>query len=153
MSESLTAASWETAFAVVRQLGPGTTVRVSKADESSLPPLRVRQSNVPYSVHKGALSVYREDSPGEHLQIREYPDEWTVELDRHNPHYRPARHVALDTRRYARDAVSTPLSTALAVAVFSPIRSVQLVEQLSGAAIAAPLSALDSGISLLRNAV
>lgn len=151
MEEPLTVESWRQAIAAVRHLDLDEPVRVPKAAEPALPAgLPLRRSNVPWSVHKGATNVYREDVPGEHLQIREYRDHWTVQRDSHNPHYRPARHLALDTGDYTLDAVSNPLLTATGLALFGPIRGVQFVESVSSEALGAYLSLLDRGVGLAR---
>jgi hypothetical protein len=94
---TLTLSSWPVALAVVRHAAPDPEVTVPKAAEPALPNLPLRRANVPFSVHRGAWRVYREDVPVEHVQIREYADRWTVELDRHNPRYRPVWHVATGT--------------------------------------------------------
>ena len=97
MDEPQRASEWSTALTVARSAGYDREVLVSKADEPTLPAsLSVRRSDFPWSIHKAANAVFREDTPGEHLQIREYPTFWTVSLDRYNPHYRPVEHVTLD---------------------------------------------------------
>lgn len=97
MGEVLTAASWGQAIAMARQIGDETPVVVSKAVEPALPEhLDARLSNFPYSIHKGSFRVYRENTPGTHLQIREYTDHWELTVDTHNPHYRPFSHARGD---------------------------------------------------------
>jgi hypothetical protein len=97
MAEALPAASWGQAIAMARQIGDETPVIVSKAVEPALPDhLEVTASNFPYSLHKGAFRVYRESTPGRHLQIREYTDHWELTLDSNNPHYRPLSHARGD---------------------------------------------------------
>lgn len=124
--------SWDAALALVRHDVPGAEVAVSKRAEPILPPeLPVRRSNVPWSVHKGARRVYREDRPGEHVQIREYPDRWTVQLDSSNPHYRPVRHVVLDTGPYARTVFANPLGTTSDALLYGPVRTLQFSAQLA----------------------
>lgn len=151
MTELLTAESWDEALVLLEQLGCGTHVTVSKADEPALPPgLRLRRSNVPWSVHKGATAVYRQDTPGTHVQIRDYADRWVVELDNHNPRYRPARHVAVDTREYVRTVVSQPLWSLTGVTLFTPVRSVQFAEEMATLAAGTPLSLLARGLETAR---
>jgi hypothetical protein len=151
MSEPLTAATWTDAVFLLRQLGPGTKVEVSKADEPSLPAdLNLRRSNVPWSVHKGARAVYREDTPGEHVQLREFPDRWTLELDRHNPRYRPARHVAADTTDYTIAALSDPFWTLTGFTLYTPVRSIQFAEEMTALAVETPVSILGRGIEAAR---
>lgn len=97
MAEVLTAASWGQAIAMARQIGEETPVTVSKTVEPALPAhLDVQLSNFPYSLHQGAFRVYRECTPGEHIQIREYTDHWELTLDSNNPHYRPFSHARAD---------------------------------------------------------
>ncbi|WP_255151399.1 hypothetical protein [Halorarius halobius] len=151
MDEPLTAASWPEAVTLVRQLGAGTKARVPKSAGSPPDDLRLRRSNVPWSVHRGAAAVYREDVPGEHLQVREYGDHWLVELDRHNPHYRPARHVAVDTRSYTVNALSNPVWTAIGIALFTPVRSLQFTEEVATLAVDAPKSLVESGLETARD--
>lgn len=124
--------SWDAALALVRHVVPDAEVTVSRLAEPILPPgLPVRRSSVPWSVHKGARRVYREDRPGEHVQIREYPDRWTVELDSFNPHYRPVRHVVLDTGPYTREALTHPVRTTTDALLYGPIRTVQFGVQIA----------------------
>lgn len=137
--------SWDAALTIVRQLVPEAMVTIPKEAEPTLPEgVSVRRSNVPWSIHKGAWRVYREDRPGDHLQIREYPDRWTVELDQHNPHYRPLRHVAVDTTDYTRNAARHPIGTASDVLVFGPVRSAQLAAGVATSAALAPITMLDT---------
>lgn len=119
--------SWAAAIGLLRHVLPDAEVTVSKQTEPLLPSdLPVRRSNAPWSVHKGARRVYREARRGTHLQIREYPDRWVLEVDASNPHYRPIRHVALDTGPYTLAALAHPLRTTLALALYAPARSVQV---------------------------
>lgn len=97
MGEPLRASEWSAALAAARRAGYDREVIVSKVDEPTLPSdLPVRRSDFPWSIHKAARAVYREDSPGTHIQIRDYPTFWAVSVDRHNPHYRPVEHATLD---------------------------------------------------------
>lgn len=97
MAHGVTVEGWDEALLTVRQLEYGETVTVPKSAEPALPAtLDVRLSNFPWSIHDGAFRVYREDTPGEHVQIREYPDRYEVSLDRYNPHYRPFGHARSD---------------------------------------------------------
>lgn len=154
MSEPVAAGSWSDALLLVQQLGPCTQVEVSKADEPSLPrSLNLRRSNVPWSVHKGARAVYREDVPGEHVQLREYPDRWTLEVDRHNPRYRPARHVAVDTRNYTMSVLSDPLWTLTGFTLYTPVRSIQFAEEMAALAVETPFSVLGRGVAAARKRI
>lgn len=99
MGERLEAPGWDEARGLARALGPGATVSVPKSAAPTLPDDdRIAPANFPWSLHKGAVRVYREDEPGGHLQIREYPTRWTVEYDRFNPRYRPVSHARRDIR-------------------------------------------------------
>lgn len=74
--------SWDAAVTLLRHVVPDAIVTVPKATEPTLPTdLPLRRSDVPWSIHKGARRIYRETRPGIHLQIREYSDRWTAELD------------------------------------------------------------------------
>ena len=122
MGETYTAEGWEEALAVAKHLGPEASVAVPKSVEPSLPPdVELRNSNFPWSIHKGARRVYREDSPGEHLQVREYLDRWTVAVDHFNPHHRPIGH--------ARNDVSTGVVATLPL--FATMQTVRVAGQLT----------------------
>lgn len=126
MVETFEAAEWSTALAHARHLGHEHRVVVSKADEPSLPDdVDLRTSNFPWSIHGGAQRVYREDSPGEHLQIREYRDRWTVSLDRVNPHYQPFGHARSDV----------PAASLASLPLFAATQSVHFAGRLSASAI------------------
>lgn len=142
--------SWETALTIVRYLVPDAEVTVPKESEPLLPTeVSLRRSNVPWSIHKGARRVYREDRRGEHVQIREYADHWTVELDNNNPHYRPMRHVALDTPEYTRRAAAHPISTTTDVLFFGPLRTAQLAQQITVDSVSTLTSMFDRSLDVL----
>lgn len=97
MPDDDTASTWSVAFTRARDPGWDDVITVPKAAEPELPEtLAVRQSPLPFSLPRGAETVYRQDEPGEHYQIREYDDRWTVDYDRYNPHYAPLKHFAAD---------------------------------------------------------
>lgn len=48
------------------------------------------------SFRKGAETVYRGTVHGEDVQVRVYPDRYTIQLDHANPVERPIRHLLLD---------------------------------------------------------
>lgn len=128
--------SWKGALALVRHVASDAEVTVSKRDEPLLPPgVPVRRSNVPWSVHKGARRVFREERPSEHVQIREYPDHWTVEVDSFNPHYRPLRHLMLDTGPYTIASVRHPIRTMTSLLLYAPARTLQVGLQLADPAV------------------
>jgi hypothetical protein len=92
-----TVTDWSEAIGLARSLGYDTDLRVPKSSEPALPAaLSLRRSNFPWSIHKGATTVYRETERGNHLQIREYPRQWVVSRDHYNPHYRPVGHATVD---------------------------------------------------------
>jgi hypothetical protein len=142
---TLEAESWPAALATVRYALPDGEVTVPKWAEPSLPDIPLRRANVPLSVHKGAWRVYREDERGPHVQIREYADHWTVELDRHNPRYRPVRHLAVDTPEYTREAVSHPVRSLFGLFVFGPLRGLQLAEQVTTTVLGSLVEGLQRG--------
>ncbi len=152
--QALEVDSWETALAIVRYVLPDAEVTVPKRAEPLLPEdLPLRRSNVPWSIHKGARRVYREDRPGAHVQIREYDDHWTVQRDRYNPHYRPVRHVALDTPVYTTEAITDPIGTTVDLLLYTPVRSVQLADQLTTDGVSTVASVLELGLApLVRTA-
>ncbi|MFB6083390.1 MAG: hypothetical protein ABEJ94_04010 [Halorientalis sp.] len=122
MVETYEATGWAEALARVRQVGHGNRVVVSKAAEPGLPDsAEVRLSNFPWSIHGGAVRVYREDSPGEHVQIKEFRDRWEVSLDRVNPHYQPLGHARNDV----------PVSSLVSLPLFAATQSVSLVGSLA----------------------
>jgi hypothetical protein len=126
MVERYETAGWAEALARVRQVGHENRVVVSKAAEPGLPEsVDLRPSNFPWSIHGGAVRVYREDSPGEHLQIKEFRDRWVVSLDRVNPHYQPFGHARNDV----------PLASLASLPLFAATQSVRLAGGLSAAAI------------------
>ena len=91
------AGDWDEATLLARSLDDDAEVRLSKTVAPALPPeLSVRPSNFPWSIHKGAVAVYREDERGRHLQIREYSASWVVSTDGYNPLYRPLKHATVD---------------------------------------------------------
>ncbi|CAI48382.1 uncharacterized protein NP_0582A [Natronomonas pharaonis DSM 2160] len=95
--ETPTVDDWGEAVTLARSLGHDGRVRVPKAAEPTLPEsVSLRHSNFPWSIHRGAVAVYRESERGDHLQIREYPACWEVSVDSYNPHYRPVSHAAVD---------------------------------------------------------
>lgn len=105
------ARSWPAARRRARELRYNTEIAVPKRAEPSLPPdLDLSTSEFPYSMFKGAQSVCREDTSGEHFHIREYGDRWTIELDRSNPHYSPVTHALTDASEYTALVVVTALA-------------------------------------------
>ena len=131
------AGDWTEAVTVARSLGTDATVRVSKAAEPSLPAdLDLRPSNFPWSIHKGAVAVYREAERGEHLQIREYPDHWVVSLDRYNPRYRPVGHATVDV----------PVHLLVATGLLTPVQGYRWV---LGDRLPSPTSAVEYSASAL----
>ena len=116
--DETTVDSWGEAIPLARALGYDGSVRVSKVDEPTLPAdLDVVSSNFPWSVHKGAIAVYRERERGDHLQIREYPAFWVVSLDHYNPHFRPVEHATVDI----------PVHMILALGALTPVRGYRWV--------------------------
>ena len=112
------AGDWDEATALARALDDGAEVRLSKTVAPVLPPdISVRPSNFPWSIHKGAVAVYREDERGRHLQIREYPDSWVVSTDSYNPRYRPLKHATVDV----------PATMLIAMGVLTPVRGYRWV--------------------------
>lgn len=111
--DETTVESWKEAVTLARALGPEESVTVPKAVEPTLPAdFDLHRSNFPWSIHKGAISVYREKERGEHLQIREYPTSWSVSVDHYNPHYHPLEHATVDI----------PAHMIIAMGALTPVR-------------------------------
>lgn len=111
--DTRTVESWEEALTLARALGAEKSVTVPKSAEPALPTdIDLRRSNFPWSIHKGAVSVYREHEQGEHLQVREYPTSWAVSIDHYNPHYHPVEHATVDI----------PAHMVIAMGALTPIR-------------------------------
>ncbi|WP_336001427.1 hypothetical protein [Halorientalis halophila] len=126
MVEEYEAAGWDEALVRARRLDHQSRIVVPKAAEPGLPQsVELLHSNFPWSIHGGAVRVYREDRPGEHLQIREFRDRWTVSLDRVNPQYRPLSHAKGDV----------PVASLASLPLFAATRSVGVAGSLAGAAI------------------
>jgi len=137
MVETYEATGWAEALARARQVGHGNRVVVSKAVEAALPDsIEVRLSNFPWSIHGGAVRVYREDSPGEHVQIKEFRDRWEVSLDRVNPHYQPLGHARNDV----------PVSSLVSLPLFAATQSVGLVGALAAGAVEKQGSLVNDGL-------
>lgn len=148
MGGDLTLDSWGQAIAAIRGLDYGATIRVPKAREPTLPrSVDLRLSNFPWSIHKGATRVFREDTPGDHLQIREYPAHWTIQRDRSNPHYRPVSHVSTDI-----PAMTAAVSVA-SFPVFTALSSLRLAGQLTAQATDLSVTVFADGVVPLVNAV
>ena len=76
------AGDWDEAILLARSLDDDAEVRLSKTVAPALPPeLSVRSSNFPWSIHKGAVAVYREDERGR-------PCGWTTGSSRTGPRAR-----------------------------------------------------------------
>jgi hypothetical protein len=126
MVERYEATGWAEALARARQVGHENRVVVSKTVEPGLPEsVELRPSNFPWSIHGGAIRVHREDNPGEHLQIKEFRDRWSVSLDRVNPHYQPLGHARNDV----------PAASLTSLPLFAATQSVRLFGSLSATAI------------------
>lgn len=116
--ERLEVDEWSEAILLARSAGYDGAIRVPKTAEPSLPESpEFHRSNFPWSIHKGAVAVYREATRDEHLQLREYPDYWVVSLDHYNPRYRPIEHAAVDI----------PMSMLLAMGTLTPLRGYRWV--------------------------
>ena len=148
MGGDVTLNSWGQAIAAIRGFDYGATIRVPKVAEPTLPQsVDLRLSNFPWSIHKGATRVYRENTPGDHLQIREYPDHWTVQRDRSNPHYRPVSHARGDI-----PATTAAVSVAT-FPVFTALSSLELAGQLTAQATDLSMALFADGVIPLVNAV
>lgn len=110
MPSAPTAVSWSEAERLAKHHHPDSEVRLPKSAEPTLPP---KYEPSPLSVPKGALSTYRGPGPGEHFQVREYDDYWTVDYDEFHPQHSPTKHAILEA----------PMYTALAIGVVGALLS------------------------------
>jgi hypothetical protein len=95
--------SWAEAKRLAREQGYGVKITVPKTAELTLPPGFERSY---WSIEAGAEAVYRDQRETDSFQIREYEDEWTIELDRHNPETGNAiAHGIYDAPKYTLAAV------------------------------------------------
>ncbi|WP_136715350.1 hypothetical protein [Halorientalis salina] len=148
MGGELTVDSWGEALAAVHGVDFGTDIRVPKSSEPTLPgTVDLRSSNFPWSIHKGAIRVFRENEAGAHLQIREFPDYWTVQRDRSNPHYRPVSHARTDV-----PAMTAAMSVA-SFPIFTYLSGLRLAGHLSAQAADLSVTVLADGVVPLVNAV
>lgn len=101
MPRKPTAVNWSEAERLAKRK-PDTEIRLPKARVVGLPQKYERSYR---SLPKGAKVVYRSPGPGQHFQVREYDDHWTVDFDRYHPKHNPVQHALKDS----------PQETALAV--------------------------------------
>ncbi|UVE50080.1 hypothetical protein KU306_14400 [Haloferax larsenii] len=101
--------SWNSAFRKARQ-EYNTKIKIPKAFAGGVPS---QFTESPMSLPLGANEVYRDQRPTSSLQIREYDDHYTVEMDKHNPDEGSAvKHALTDALPY------TALAVGLGFAVF-----------------------------------
>jgi hypothetical protein len=106
------------AVTLARSLDDDIEVRLSKSVAPTLPPeLYLRTSNFPWSIHEGAVAVYRENERDGHLQIREHPASWVVSTDGYNPRYRPLKHAT----------VGVPATMLVAMGALTPLQGYRWV--------------------------
>jgi hypothetical protein len=92
------ATSWRDAVRTARERGYGKNVKLSKRNTIGIP-ARFEPSRL--SITAGANAVYRDQQAKDSIQIREYDDYYTVELDRYNPEQGyPIQHAAQDAPKY-----------------------------------------------------
>lgn len=121
MDTDRSAPTWSEAFERARDPGYGDEIVVPRAAEPALPEtMSLRRSPPPMSLRKGATTVYRQDERGEHYQIREYEDHWTVAFQSHNPHAAPLQHLLTDVNVWR--ALTTGLGLRGNLSVSSSVR-------------------------------
>lgn len=103
----MTEKTWREYEEQVRSLPPTTNIELPK--QVDVPP-HFFESRL--ASDKGAKTSYRENRPQNSLHLREYDDQYTVHVDRFNPHHHPIRHAVYDA---AKECVTA----AAAVAGFS----------------------------------
>jgi hypothetical protein len=101
--------SWNSAFHLARQ-EYNKKVKIPKRTVGAIP---TQFTESPMSLPLGANVVYRDQRPTSSLQIREYDNHHTVEMDRHNPDEGSAvKHAVTDALPY------TALAVGLGIAMF-----------------------------------
>ncbi len=93
--------SWRAYFRNIRQRSYGEKIDVPKSKVGQLP------SNFEVSalsIKNGAQEVYREKKAKDSIQIREYENYYTLQLDRYNPQYHPIGHALVDATGYTLTA-------------------------------------------------
>ena len=90
-------------LAAARRLEYGEKYRVEESSPVLIPD-GFEQSSL--SLPNGAEAVYREDTATDSLQIRVYDDYVTIQRDKYNPKYRPAKHAVFDAPKYTAAAVA-----------------------------------------------
>lgn len=94
--------SWNSAFHMAEQKY-GEKIKISKAAVGGIPPQFTRSV---MSLPMGANQVYRDQRATDSLQIREYDDYYTVQMDKHNPDDGNAiKHAVTDALPYTLTAV------------------------------------------------
>lgn len=94
--------SWNAAFHMARQ-EYGKKIKLSK---STAGPIPAQFTESPMSLPLGAQAVYRDQRPTNSLQIREYDNHYTVQLDQHNPDEGNAvKHAVTDALPYTLGAI------------------------------------------------
>lgn len=82
---------------MARRAGYGETITVPQAEVFGIPTnFEPSSRSLPF----GAQAVYREDRDRDSLQLREYDDHYTLQLDRYNPEYRLVAHAIADVPEY-----------------------------------------------------
>ncbi len=95
--------SWKSAFHMAQQ-EYGKKVKLSKTTADPLPP---RFTPSVMSLPLGANQVYRDQRATDSLQVREFDDYYTVQMDRHNPDDGNAvKHAVTDALPYTVAAVA-----------------------------------------------
>jgi hypothetical protein len=95
---------WKKHLNKVRRMDYGEKLEIPKSQAPRHLPANFEQSDL--SIHLGAKEVYREDRPEESIQLRVYKDKYVLQLDRHNPKYRPIRHAVEDATLYTAGALA-----------------------------------------------
>lgn len=85
--------NWEDYIDEIRRAGYGKKKKVPKNKVGELPD---RFEPSPLSLKNGAKAVYREDCQEDTVQVREYDDYYTLQLDQYHPKYTPVKHMSKD---------------------------------------------------------
>lgn len=101
--------SWDHAYRLARKHGHDAEIKLPKDRTFGLPSEYEPSS---MSIPKGANNVYRSPGPGEHFQVREYDDHYTVDLDHHHPKDNAIGHVIKDGGKYTVAGAAVTIAAA-----------------------------------------
>lgn len=95
--------SWNVYFRDVRGKDYGDKIKVPK---SKVGPIPSNFESSVLSIKAGAEEVYREKKAKDSIQIREYENHYTLQLDKYNPQHHPLAHAVVDATGYTLAATA-----------------------------------------------